>query len=260
MDETVVHAYGIVAENEPLTEFPPGIAEMPVRVFDAHGLGAILSLLPAEGFGATDWEKNAANLSWLGPVARRHHEVLHYASSYAAVVPMRLPSLYRSLESLADTLHAARDRLERDLRRIEGKLEWAVKVYRTTKEDSPAGSAGPTSGRDYLMARSRDLSERSTTQEQLREQVRELHQALGEVSAECVRNQPQDAALSGRREQMLLNGAYLVGRADEARFLELVGKIADASLVNGLLVQVSGPWPAYNFTGDVGATVTEAAG
>ena len=41
MDETVVHAYGIVAENEPLTEFPPGIAQMPVRVFDADGLGCI---------------------------------------------------------------------------------------------------------------------------------------------------------------------------------------------------------------------------
>jgi hypothetical protein len=66
MDETVVHAYGIVAENEPLTEFPPGIAEMRVRVFDARGLGAIVSLLPAEGFGAVDWEKNAANLGWLG--------------------------------------------------------------------------------------------------------------------------------------------------------------------------------------------------
>ena len=135
MDETIVHAYGIVAENEPLPEFPPGIAETPVRVFDVDGLGAIVSLLPAEGFGVTDWEQNAANLGWLGPVARRHHEVLQYASVSAAVVPMRLPSLYRSLDSLADTLHAARDRLERDLRRIQGKLEWAVRVYRITKDD-----------------------------------------------------------------------------------------------------------------------------
>ena len=259
MDETVVHAYGIVAEGEPLTEFPPGIAETPVRVFDADGLGAIVSLLPAEGFGAPDWEQNAANLSWLGPVARRHHEVLRYASNYAAVVPMRLPSLYRSLESLADTLHAARHRLERDLRRIQGKLEWAVKVYRTTKDDSPEVSAGPISGRDYLMARSRDLSERSMAQEQLREQVSEIHEALGEASAEYVRNQVQDASLSGRREQMLLNGAYLVASADEARFLDLVRKIAESALADGLLVEVSGPWPAYNFTGGAEMPATEAA-
>jgi hypothetical protein len=73
-----------------------------------------------------------------------------------------------------------------------------------------------------------------------------------------VRNPPQDTVLSGRREQMLLNGAYLVSLADEARFLELVGEIADDCLARGLLVEVSGPWPAYNFTGDAEAATREA--
>jgi Gas vesicle synthesis protein GvpL/GvpF len=258
MDETIVHAYGIVAENEALAEFPPGIAETRVWVFEADGFGAIVSLLPAEGFGVSDWEQNAANVSWLGRVARQHHEVLQYASMNATVVPLRLPSLYQSLESLAATLGAASDRLERDLGRIQGKVEWAVKAYRTAEADRSAVSAGSASGRDYLIARSRDLSARNTVRQQLSEQVREIHNALGEVSAEQVRNQPQDAALSGRSEHMLLNGAYLVSRADEARFLELVGKIADSSLANGILVEVSGPWPAYNFTGDAEATATEA--
>ena len=70
-------------------------------------------------------------MGWLERVARQHHEVLQYAMMTAAVVPLRLPSVYGSLESLADTLRAASDRLERDLRRIGGKVEWAVKVYRT---------------------------------------------------------------------------------------------------------------------------------
>jgi len=73
-----------------------------------------------------------------------------------------------------------------------------------------------------------------------------------------VRNQPQDAVLSGRTEQMLLNGAYLVGRTDQARFLELVGEIADNSSTKGLSVEVSGPWPPYNFSGDAEAATTEA--
>ena len=59
---------------------------------------------------------------WVGwsAVARRHHEVLQYAATTAAV-PLRLPSLYGNLESLGDTLRAASDLLERDLRRIQGK-------------------------------------------------------------------------------------------------------------------------------------------
>lgn len=258
MDDTIVHAYGVVAADEPLTQFPPGIADTTVWVYRTDSLAVIVSLLPVEGFGVADWERNATNVGWLEPVARQHHDVLQHVALTTEVVPLRLPSLYGNLESLAETLRDAGDLLERDLHRIEGRAEWAIKVYRTAEPQSSAVSSASTSGRDYLLARSRDLSARSSAQEQLREHVREIHQALGQVSAEHVRNQPQDAVLSGRKEQMLLNGAYLVSWADQARFMELVGVIADDASAKGLSVEVSGPWPAYNFTGDADAATTEA--
>jgi hypothetical protein len=256
MEETIVHAYGVVAAAEPLSQFPPGIAGTNVWIFGVDSFAAIVSLLPVDGFGVMDWERNATNVDWLERVARQHHGVLQYVANTATVVPLRLPSLYGNFESLADTLRAAADRLEGDLRRIEGKVEWAVKVYRTAEAQSPTISTTSSSGRDYLLARSRHLSARSSAQEQRQEQVHEIHTTLGRVSAEYLQNQPQDAVLSGRREQMLLNGAYLVSRADQVRFLELVGEIADNSSTKGLSIEVSGPWPAYNFTGE--AETTEA--
>jgi len=257
MDETIVHAYGVVAADEQLNQFPRGIADSTVSVCGVDRLAAVVSLLPVEGFGPADWERNATNVAWLEHVARRHHTVLEHVAATAAVVPLRLPSLYGNFESLANTLNAAADRLRRDLRRIEGKVEWAVKVYRTAEARRPTASRPSGSGRDYLLARSRDISARSSIEEQLREGVREIHETLGQVSAEYVRNQPQDAVLSGRREQMLLNGAYLVSRADQARFLDVVRETADNFSTKGLSVEVSGPWPAYNFTGDAD-TATEA--
>jgi hypothetical protein len=260
MDETIVHAYGIVAAEEPLNRFPAGIAATPVWVYNVENLGAIVGLLPVAGFGVADWERNAANVSWLGRVAQRHHEVLQYAATSSDVVPLRLPSLYGNLESLTETVRAAADRLEEALRRIQGKLEWSVKVYRSAKEEDRPASAEAVSGRDYLLARSRDLSARSTAREQLAEQVRQIHEALGQASAEYVRNQPQDPAFSGRREQMLLNGAYLVSRNDESGFQELAAEIGDKSLANGLWLEVAGPWPAYNFTGDVDVNTRQVIG
>jgi hypothetical protein len=259
MDETIVHAYGIVAADEPLSQFPAGIADTPVWVHNVENLGAIVGLLPVEGFGVADWERNAANVSWLGRVARRHHEVLQYAVTSSDVVPLRLPSLYGNLEALAETVRAAADRLEEALRRIHGKLEWSVKVYRSAKEEDRPASAEAVSGRDYLLAKSRDLSARSTAHEQLAEQARQIHEALGQASVEYVRNQPQDPALSGRREQMMLNGAYLVSRNEESRFQELAAEIGDGSL-KGLLLEISGPWPAYNFTGDVDVNTKQVIG
>jgi hypothetical protein len=251
MDETIVHAYGVVAANEPLNQFPAGIADTPVWVHKVENLGVIVGLLPVDGFGVADWERNATNVSWLGQVARRHHAVLQHAAASSDVVPLRLPSLYGNLESLADTLRMAGDRLEQALRRIRGKLEWSVKVYRSAKEEDRPASGEAVSGRDYLLTRSRDLGARSTVREQLAEQVRQIHEAFGQASAEYGRNQPQDPALSGRREQMLLNGAYLVSRNGESRFQGLAAEIAGGSLASGLVIEVTGPWPAYNFTGDV---------
>jgi hypothetical protein len=260
MDETIVHAYGVVAPNAAFSRFPAGIADTRVWVHRVENLAAIVGLLPVDGFGVANWEENAANVSWLGQVARRHNEVLQYAATTGDVVPLRLPSLYGNLDSLADTLRSSGDLLKRALQRIQGKLEWSVKVYRSASEKDPPVTAEAASGRDYLLARSRDLSARSVTREQLGEQVLEIHETLGQASAEYVRNQPQDAALSRRREQMLLNGAYLVGRADQSRFLKLVDEIADRPLASGLLLEVGGPWPAYNFTGDVEATTRQVTG
>ena len=40
MDETLVHAYGVVAADEPLTQFPPGIADTTVWVYRRRQLGS----------------------------------------------------------------------------------------------------------------------------------------------------------------------------------------------------------------------------
>ena len=40
MDETIVHAYGVVAADEPLTQFPQGIAGTTVSVYGADTLGS----------------------------------------------------------------------------------------------------------------------------------------------------------------------------------------------------------------------------
>lgn len=260
MDETIVHAYGVVAPNASFSRFPAGIADTRVWVHTVESLAAIVGLLPVAGFGVANWEENATNVRWLEQVARRHNEVLQYAATTSDVVPLRLPSLYGNLDSLADTLRASGDRLERALQRIQGKLEWSVKVYRSANQEDPPVTPEAASGRDYLLARSRNLSARSAAREHLGEQVLEIHETLGHTSAEYVRNQPQDAALSGRKEQMLLNGAYLVARADQNRFLDLVDEIADRPSANGLLLEVDGPWPAYNFTSDVEATTEQVTG
>ena len=58
----------------------------------------------------------------------------------------------------------------------------------------------------------------------------------------------QDPATTGRREQMVLNGAYLVAQEQLAPFRAELETMAEEYGPPGFSYEMTGPWPAYNFT------------
>jgi len=54
----------------------------------------------------------------------------------------------------------------------------------------------------------------------------------------------QDPRLTGRREEMILNVAYLVDEAGAAALAQRV----DAATGNELRLELTGPWAPYSFT------------
>jgi len=247
---TVVHAYGVVGADQPAPDVE-GIGGTPVEaVHAASHLRVLVSRLPADLFGPASWDEHAEDLQWLGSVARGHQRVLEHAVAVGDVVPFRLPSIYSSAEALRSRIEADERVLESSLAAIAGRVEWGVKVYRDpSATDGEQSRWEDSTGADYLRARAGELRERADADAQLRRLVCEIHERLSRLSDDSVRNPVQDAALSGRSEQMVLNGAYLVRRDDQQRFLESVASIAADRPVHGLLVESTGPWPSYNFVG-----------
>jgi len=100
-------------------------------------------------------------------------------------------------------------------------------------------------GRAYLEARRLD---QLITRELMRfrdEVDGPLHERLAAASDDAVRLNLQQPEVSGREEEMLLNGAYLVSDRPwfEAELRELAGEHFDS----GVELELTGPWPPYNF-------------
>ena len=72
------------------------------------------------------------------------------------------------------------------------------------------------------------------------------HERLAAVAEEARANPPQPAELSGRTEEMLLNGAYLVPR-DDGRLRDVVAELESLYGPRGVTYELTGPWPPYNF-------------
>jgi len=57
-----------------------------------------------------------------------------------------------------------------------------------------------------------------------------------------------DKELTGRREPMVLNSAYLIPREKIENFKKEAEGLNQEIQAKGFYLEYSGPWPVYNFT------------
>jgi hypothetical protein len=154
--------------------------------------------------------------------------------------------MYDDQARLLDVLEAEHDLLRRGLAAIEGHVEWGVQVFLTGEADEEPAEQ-PRSGKDYLRRRSAEVGSRERAAEVRRSRVLDAYATIADAATHSVANPPQDPALSKRSEPMLLNSAHLVPRDREEPFFATLGEVQETLRDAGMVVEVSGPWPAYNF-------------
>jgi len=245
---TVLHAYGVVRAGDAATLPERGIGGAPVGLLVVDGLAAVVSDLPGSSFGEAVWRAHAEDPEWLGVVAGEHNAVLEAVIDETDVLPLRLPGLYRHREALETELRANAGPLTAAFDAVRGHVEWGVKVFLVEELDEPAAPK-PSSGRDYLSRKSSAAARKETARDRRAQLLFDVHEELALLAAADVVNAPQDPALSGRKEPMLLNAAYLVGRDERDGFLGEADRLGERLAPDGMRLEVTGPWPPYNFAG-----------
>lgn len=251
--DTVVHAYGVVPADTSRTLPSRGIDRSPITGLEMGDLTIVAGHLDADRYGESAWAEHGQDPQWLEPVAREHHAVLQALIERGDVVPLRLPGIYADDESLLASVAEVRLALETAMNEVRGHAEWSVHLFQgeaSRQEDEPPA----TSGRDYLERRKRQVERRDEARNRRDSLAGEAYEALSNRATRSRLNSPQDPALSGREEPMLLNSAHLVPRGEEGAFFA-VAEETDAyiSAEGNLFLEVSGPWPPYSFVGDLTA-------
>lgn len=247
----VLHAYGVVDAGRSVALPPTGIGHTPVRLVEVGELGVLVGDLPASEYGEAVWAEHAQDPAWLEPIARSHHEVLQAVVEDFDVLPLRLPGIYPDEHELKDAFTASRGELLERLRFVSGHREWSAHVFLSADAaEDPEPAAAPASGRDYLLMRKQQAAQKGSSRQARQLLATDVYEGLDRAAHASVVNLVQDGALSGRSEPMLLNSAHLVARGEEEIFLAVATELDRfAGAEGGLRLEVSGPWPAYNFTG-----------
>jgi pyruvate/2-oxoglutarate dehydrogenase complex dihydrolipoamide acyltransferase (E2) component len=224
-------------------------------------------------FGEAALRENLENLDWLDEVAREHHYVIDAAARLFPLLPVRLATVYSGDAAVCAALAEHNGRLLDVLRRVGGRIEWGVKVYAAQEPEAaresaaaepdmagpaPAArnlAAGAGAGEDtgpgggaglaYLKRRRAQLATAREAKATAVNAAQAVHADLAAKATGTRLHPPQSAQLSGVRQPMLLNAAYLLDPSDAATFTAAVAGQATAH--PELRVELTGPWPPYSF-------------
>ncbi|MCM2580108.1 GvpL/GvpF family gas vesicle protein [Streptomyces meridianus] len=238
-----------------------GLYGDPVRTVVSGGLAAVVSAVPAQDFGEAGLKAQLEDLARLEVVARGHHAVVDALATRTTVLPLRLATVHLDDASTGRVLDASRTGFTELLDRLDGHVEWGVKVY-ADPEDAVSADPGPavmpsggseSPGRAYLQRRRAQRNTRQNAHRAAQEVSARVAEAAASVAADQVAHRPQQGELAAGPGENIANGAYLVHRSRTEGFRTAVEEAARGA--SGVRVEVTGPWAPYSFASVTGTSV-----
>jgi len=259
-DETrALYVYCFVRAGTPPPISSKGIdGESEVTTLDLGEIAAVTSPIVLEEFLGPGGEVETPDLEWVAPRAMRHEQVIEEAMESSPVLPLTFGVVFSSGEALASAVSGHRRRIASFLDYIEDKEEWAVKVYANAEEVRAhvehsdeflqrLGRPPDAPGARYLHEKRLRRELDRVAADARRQMVERIRTALepGAVEEKRLRLSPPE--LTGRRDDMVLNAAFLEAEGQVEPFLQRVETLAEEYRPRGLTIEVSGPWPPFNF-------------
>ena len=229
------------------------------RPLPASNLYLVVADVPLARYGEAAIQRGLSNLDWVSRAAVAHEAVIESFIDAAAVLPMKLFTIFNSDERALAHMRADRPRIDALVKRLANHHEWGIRVVldrtRAIEAARPARthasivtgrSAG--SGAAYLSRKKvqRDVSIELATR--ARDTVDALYDRLAAASRSARRRVATELPAQGG--SLLLDAAFLVKRSRSKTFQALAAREARALSRGGYGLTLSGPWPPYTFVQD----------
>jgi hypothetical protein len=213
-----------------------------------------VTTVPLSDYGEQVINGKLSDLDWVSRAALAHEAVIESFGAAAAVLPMKLLTIFSSDERAIDHIRQNYARITAIVKRVAKHHEWGVRVILDSK-GRPSGNgrlirqaSGQRRGAEYL---TRKKDQRDAAREEAR-RARSRAQALYDrlsATSRLARQRPSSDPPAGGG-LLLLDAAFLVPRSRSASFRTLVERESRALRSDGYAVTLSGPWPPYSFVQD----------
>lgn len=221
----------------------------------------------SEGFASEEIRKKAQeDISWIKEKALAHERVIEEAMSKGnkalSLIPMRFGTVFKDRMSIENALNRDYSMIREVLNRINRKQEWSAKVYLKNKElfEQRVKAANEVikqkkeeisslpEGMAFFMEEELKEAVSKEVNKELDNTMHVLSESLKKHAVDSIKCKNLERELTGRKEPMVLNIAYLILDEKVEDFKRAVEDLNQNIQTKGFSLEYSGPWPAYNFT------------
>jgi len=226
----------------------------------AGGVVAVVAPVNVEEYCGPASEANLRDLAWMAPRAFHHEMVIERAMRSSPVLPARFGTIFASPESLERFLAKHHLAISRFMDSITGKEEWAVKGFlerskaekRLLEADDRFLRLPSSPGSRYMqLQRLRAEAGRGVAS-----WAATVVQAIGkELEGEAADVRTMKLRALDAPEKLfeeIANWVFLLRRETVEHFRERVEHVGARYREQGVHLEVSGPWPPYNFCPSLG--------
>ena len=259
-----VYCVGETKELEPIflkdlpTPIEPDLSPQYVLIKDI-GLSAVTSPVPLADYDEEALQSRMADATWVAVRAMRHEKVVEHFSRRASVVPLRFGTIYLHCDKVERMLEEKHDELLAIIERLRGREEWGLNVYsdrarlkeavvslspRLSELSEQAAQASP--GQAYLLRKKIDSLRDAEARGETRRVAAEIEQELAGAAAGSARLRVLKDE-GGEQGDVAAKLAFLVEGARFEEFRAAAERLAQKYEGAGFKLELTGPWPPYNF-------------
>jgi hypothetical protein len=226
----------------------PGCARP--RAIDAGGgLWLVAADAPLRHYDDGALERGLKDLEWVALRAMAHQQVVEHCLTLGTVLPMKLFTLFREDARAVAHVTSRRRALRALARRVRGRHEWGVRLsldpeaaQRTVKKGAAAAGRGALRGTAYLLRKTRERTLARDLAQGARAEADRAYASLRGLADAAQRRAPAGDGL-------VLDAAFLVPAPGARKFGQAVARLRRDLAARGMVVALTGPWPAYSFVG-----------
>jgi hypothetical protein len=261
---TGVYVY-CIAELSPATriaseQLPPAIEDdAAVELIAGAALAAVASRVPLSMYGEETLEDNLNDATWTAIRAMRHERIVEHFAKRTGVVPLRFGTIYLAREGVERMLSEKGAELREIIQRIGGSEEWGLNVFcdrdklfeaitelSSKLRDLAAQAKSTSPGQAYLLQKKIEGLRTDEARVELSRLIDEIEVRLGNKAkaGKRLRVLKVEATESG---ELKAKFAFLVQKTSFDDFRDEAETIAKEFENIGIRLELTGPWPTYNF-------------